>query len=259
MKLPLYQVDAFTHQVFSGNPAAVCPLDSWVDEAVMQAIAAENNLAETAFFVQTEKGFDIRWFTPSVEVDLCGHATMASAHVLFEHMHYSQEKIVFSSRSGDLVVSKAGRGYEMNFPAQPCEAREQFDQAENAFGVRPIECHSDQDYLLVFENEDIVRELNPDLAALKTWDKRGVIVTARGDQTDFVNRFFAPNCGIDEDPVTGSAFTQLTPYWAKKLDKTTLSAKQISKRGGDVQVTLLGDRVLIRGECVSYLEGHIHI
>jgi len=259
MKLNLYQVDAFTHQVFKGNPAAVCSLTEWLPDHVMQSIAAENNLAETAFFVATDTGFHIRWFTPTVEVDLCGHATLASAHVLFEHLNFRNEKVIFSSRSGDLIVKKIASGYQMDFPNQtpfPCD---KFNLAEQTFGRRPVKCLCNQDYVIVFDDETFVREFEPDFGKLKEWDLRGVTITAKSDEYDFVSRFFAPNYGIDEDPVTGSSFTQLAPYWAEKLDKNQLKAKQVSNRGGEVLCEVKGNRVLLSGDCVTYLMGEIHI
>jgi PhzF family phenazine biosynthesis protein len=255
MELALYQVDAFAEKPFQGNPAAVCPLDRWLPDPLMQAIAEENNLSETAFFVPTDAGFHIRWFTPKAEVDLCGHATLASAFILFNVLGFDTAAIRFESRSGPLTVSRAEDNLVMDFPAQPpvpCEAPEPLI---HAFSVQPTRCLVSEDYLVVFETEDEVVSLKPDMTQLQRLDRRGVIVTAPSARYDFVSRFFAPNYGIPEDPVTGSAFTQLAPYWAEQLGKTELKARQVSARGGNVQCKLVGDRVAITGKAVLYLKG----
>lgn len=259
MKLTQYQVDAFAKRVFEGNPAAVCPLKEWLDDALMQTIAAENNLSETAFFVPNHDDFDLRWFTPEDEVDLCGHATLASAHVLFNILGYEHDRIRFSTRSGDLFVTQKQGLLEMDFPATPLQRREIDAKLAAAFGQTPSELWSGTDYVAVFESETVIRNLNPDHLLLKQLDLRGVIVTAPGDHCDFVNRFFAPKLGIFEDPVTGSAHCALAPYWAERLSKNVLQARQISKRGGDVGCEVIGERVLLRGSAVVFMEGEISI
>ncbi len=263
MELSIYQVDAFTDQLFSGNPAAVCPLDSWLDNTVMQSIATENNLSETAFFVPTENGFHIRWFTPNKEVNLCGHATLACAYVIFEQLNYQKESIVFESLSGPLIVKKVDDKIELDFPNQaPIEC--QAPQALlDAFAEKPIGCYKSKDYILVFDKEEQVIQAKPDFNKLKTLDLRGVCITAASHEYDFVSRCFAPIYGIDEDPVTGSSFTQLAPLWAtllsKSLNKTQFIAKQVSQRGGVVHCELAGDRVKISGQATLYLRGTIYI
>jgi len=257
MKLPIYQIDAFASRPFEGNPAAVCPLDAWLPDALMQAIAAENNLSETAFFVPEEEGFRIRWFTPTTEVDLCGHATLASAHVLFHALGYERETIRFQSRSGPLTVARDGELLVLDFPAQPPVPCDTPAEIEAAFGIKPVECLKSEDWLVVFDHEEQVHTASPHLDQLRKLDGRGVIITAPSKQYDFVSRFFAPNYGIDEDPVTGSSFTQLAPYWADCLGKTELLARQVSQRGGEVGCELKGDRVVIAGRAVQFLKGEI--
>lgn len=259
MKIPIYQVDAFTNALFGGNPAAVCPLDCWLDENLMQQIATENNLAETAFFVPVENAFEIRWFTPEAEVDLCGHATLASAHVLFNHLHYTKEKILFHSRnSGTLGVKKEGEYLQLDFPADQPKKTKNIPDLEIAFGEKPmVTFEGRDDYLLIYETEQQIKSFSPDFERLKTIKKRGVIVSAKGDKDDFVSRFFAPGIGIPEDPVTGSAHTLLTPYWSEKLGKNKLTARQLSKRGGALNCELKKDRVLISGKAVTYLIGAV--
>ncbi len=259
MKIRQYQVDAFATRAFEGNPAAVCPLQSWLDDGLLQAIAEENNLSETAFFVPSEKGFVLRWFTPVREVDLCGHATLATAHVLFELLGYAGETIIFETRSGELAVERKGRRLEMNFPAcppTPCAASESLAQA---LGHPPIEVLAADDYLAVFDSESTVRAITPDLVLLGQLDLRGVIITAPGDDVDFVSRFFAPKFGIPEDPVTGSAHCELAPYWASRLDKTILTARQVSRRGGSLTCEMKGDRVMLSGSAVTFMEAEIAI
>ncbi|MBL1353091.1 MAG: PhzF family phenazine biosynthesis protein [Zetaproteobacteria bacterium] len=257
MTLPIYHIDAFADQPFTGNPAAVCPLDTWLPDDVMQAIAGENNLSETAFFIPTQQGFHIRWFTPVTEVDLCGHATLAAAYVLFHCLNIIQDVIVFESKSGILKVSKVGDWLVMDFPAQvpsPCPIP---DAIEQAFGIKTIACLKSEDYIIVFEHEADILAACPSLAALKKLDLRGVIITSTSDNYDFVSRFFAPNIGIGEDPVTGSAHTQLAPYWSGKLGKPKLRAKQLSARGGELMCEVVGQRVLISGKAVKYMQGEI--
>jgi len=257
MKIKQYQVDAFATRAFEGNPAAVCPLESWLDDGLLQAIAEENNLSETAFFVPSEIGFDLRWFTPVKEVDLCGHATLATAHVLFEHLGHAGPVIAFETRSGVLTVRRKGDLLEMNFPAcwpKPCEAPEILVKG---LGQPPLEVLAADDYLAVYDSEAIIHAITPDFALLAQLDLRGVIVTAPGTDADFVSRFFAPRLGVPEDPVTGSAHCTLAPYWAGRLGKQRLSARQISKRGGGLSCELKGDRVLLSGAAVTVMQTEI--
>lgn len=261
MKIPIYQVDAFTSQVFSGNPAAVCLLENWLDDSLLQAIAAENNLSETAFLVRSKDGFDLRWFTPLVEVDLCGHATLASACVLFDCKNWPDESIRFQTRkSGQLAVTKHNGFLEMDFPKRPPVPMELPEGLTEALGIRPKEVlGSEEDLLVVLEREQSVRDLIPDISGLARMKHRGIIVTARGQQCDFVSRFFAPRFGIPEDPVTGSAHCVLIPYWAEILAKQKLHAFQVSKRGGELFCSNHGKRVHIAGRAVLFLEGMISL
>lgn len=259
MQLTVYFIDAFATKPFEGNPAAVCFLDEWLPDELMQSIAAENNLSETAFLVKTSSGFYVRWFTPTNEVDLCGHATLASAFVLFNILGYEKQTILFQSKSGLLEVIRKNDFLEMDFPAQPASNCAIPEQLLRAFDDRPIECLKSQDYIVVFENEDIVLNAKPNMSLLAELDLRGVAITARGSEYDFVTRFFAPKYGINEDPVTGSAFTQLIPYWSKVLNKLEMTAKQVSKRGGEVGCFDLGNRVKISGKAVKYMVGTIYI
>lgn len=259
MELDLYQIDAFAEKPFEGNPAAVCPLDYWLPDTVMQSIAEENNLSETAFFVPKDKGHHIRWFSPVREVDLCGHATLASAYVLFNFLGFSGDHIEFDSRSGVLTVAREKEWLVMNFPAQPPKVCELPGEMIKAFGKKPAECLRSADYLAVFDSEKEILELRPDFAELAKLDLRGVIVTAPSDSYDFVARFFAPKYGINEDPVTGSAYTQLVPYWSGRLEMERFRARQVSKRGGDLISELKGDRVNIYGKAVTFLKGKIQI
>jgi len=257
MELSLYQIDAFADKPFSGNPAAICPLESWLPDEVMQDIAAENNLSETAFFVPTEAGFRIRWFTPLTEVRLCGHATLASAYVLFEELHYSKDVIVFDSLSGPLMVKRDGDRFEMDFPAQPPEECETPQAIVDAFAEQPQLCLKAEDYIVVFKDESSVLSASPNMEMLRVLDLRGVAITAKSSRYDFVTRFFGPKCGIDEDPVTGSAFTQLGPYWGRVYNRNSLTAKQVSPRGGEVMCRLDGERVVISGKAVKFMQGKI--
>lgn len=259
MKLTLYQIDAFANRPFEGNPAAVCPLESWLPDDLMQTIAAENNVSETAFFVPTDKGYHIRWFTPLHEVNLCGHATLASAYVIFNELGYQQDTIAFDSRSGILTVTRKGDWLELDFPTRVPTVCSPPEQILSAFSDTPTECLKADDYIVVFENEALVAEARPDIALLAQLDLRGVAITAQSQQYDFVARFFAPKHGLAEDPVTGSIFTELIPYWAEKLGKTELSAKQISARGGEVGCVYAGKRVKIAGKAVKYMTGTIDI
>ena len=261
MKIPIYQVDAFTSEVFSGNPAAVCLLETWIDDKRLQAIAAENNLSETAFLVQKGNGFDLRWFTPVTEVALCGHGTLASAFVLTACRSWPEETIRFQTRkSGELVVTKRDDFLDMDFPARPAIATEAPVGIKEALGVEPKETFaSAEDLMVVLSSEDFVREVSPDFNALEQIACRGIIITARGDRSDFVSRFFAPGLGVPEDPVTGSAHCVLIPYWAEVLGKNDLHAFQVSKRGGELFCNQAGERVTISGKAVLYLEGTITI
>jgi len=261
MKTPIYQVDAFTSTVFSGNPAAVCILDSWLDDNMLQSIAAENNLSETAFLVRNDDGFDLRWFTPTTEVALCGHATLASAFVLFSCQDWAEGEIRFRTRkSGQLVVGKRNGLLEMDFPSRPVHSMIPPSGLQEALGVTPIAILSSvEDLLVVVESEEAVRELKPDFAALERIECRGIMVTSRGSRSDFVSRFFAPRFGVPEDPVTGSAHCVLVPYWSSELHKKSLHAFQISKRGGELFCVNAGDRVKISGKAVLYLEGMITV
>jgi PhzF family phenazine biosynthesis protein len=260
MKLTMYQVDAFTDRLFAGNPAAVVVTDEALDETLMQSIAAENNLAETAFVFQKNHDYAIRWFTPTTEIDLCGHATLAAAHVFFEHLVYALDRISFHSNSGILHVRKSDNRLWLDFPADTLESITDSKAVKNALGIEPLELYRGRDdYMAVIANEVHLAKLKPDMAEVAQLQARGIIVTAEGDNSDFVSRMFAPQSGIPEDPVTGSAHTTLTPYWAKKLAKTELTARQLSKRGGDLICRDLGERIEIGGKAVTYLVGEVNI
>jgi PhzF family phenazine biosynthesis protein len=260
MKIKIYQIDAFADKIFSGNPAAVCPLDNWLPDETLQNIAMENNLAETAFYVNEKEGLRIRWFTPTVEVDLCGHATLATAFVLFHHENYGGDKIVFNSRSGPLTVTKTGDILTLNFPVDKLVEVAALPVLEQGLGIKPTKTFKGKtDYMLVFEREDQIKNMSPDFRLIGTVEARGIIVTAKGNNVDFVSRFFGPQSGMDEDPVTGSAHTSLSPYWATVLNKTELTALQLSKRQGKLKCKLLGDRVEISGTAKSFLIGTISI
>lgn len=257
----LYQVDAFTDKLFHGNPAGVCIFEEWPNDLLMQNIASENNLPETAFIVQKKDTVEIRWFTPTIEVDLCGHATLASAHVLFSH-HYINGNLIqfFSPRSGYLPVERQDDWITLNFPKDSYTKIQVPDVLINAFQKTPLESYRGKsDFLLIFASQKDIEELNPDLAMIESVGGRGVIVSAPGNEVDFVSRFFAPQSGIDEDPVTGSAHTTLTPYWSKITGKTRLKALQLSKRKGELVCELKGERVLISGKAVTYLVGEMHL
>lgn len=260
MKLKLFQVDAFTDSVFGGNPAAVCPLATWLPDHLMQAIATENNLTETVFFVKGNNSYHIRWFTPLTEVKLCGHATLASAYILFEILNENGSTIHFTSSSGSLYVKKEPNGLlTMNFPIAkmiPCSTPQALWES---LGAHPIECYKGDDYMAVLDSEETLVGLQPDLRQMATLPVRGIIVTARGDSCDFVSRFLAPQSGIDEDPATGSAHCATAPYWAKILKKNPLSAIQRSKREGHLSCQVTEDRVHITGKAVLYMTGTIEI
>jgi len=261
VKIPLYQVDAFTSRVFSGNPAAVCLLDGWPDDTLLQSIAAENNLSETAFLVRRGAAVELRWFTPRVEVALCGHATLAAAYVLFVCKQWMQDRIPFLTRSrGELTVTRKGDLIEMDFPALPALRSVPAASLKPALGVTPMKClASEEDLLAVLDSEDAVRKARPDLSALAAFDCRGVIITAQGNTSDFVSRFFAPRVGISEDPVTGSAHCVLTPFWAERLGRNNLTAYQASARGGYLTCRLDGGRVWLEGHCVTVVEGRFFL
>ena len=259
MKLNIYQVDAFAEKVFEGNPAAVCPLEEWVSDDALQKIAEENNLSETAFFTPEDHGFKLRWFTPAAEVDLCGHATLAAAHVLYENLGYSGPEILFSTRSGDLIVKKDEKGLCMDFPASMPEVVQTPSSLVAGLGQEPIEVLAAFDYIAVLESEDEIERLNPDFAKWLDLDLRGVVATAPGNEVDFVSRCFFPKLGINEDPVTGSAHCELAPLWGQRLGLKNLRAKQLSKRSGLVECGLVKDRVILAGQAVSYMQGQITI
>jgi PhzF family phenazine biosynthesis protein len=259
MKLPMYQIDAFTSKLFAGNPAAVVLLEEWLPDTVLAAIAAENNLAETAYVIPRADLAPLRWFTPTVEVDLCGHATLASAHVLFHHVFPKASRVEFSTRSGNLAVTREGELLSMDFPSRPGEPLDAADAIAGALGARPREVLRSRDLLAVFDSEAQIRALQPDMARVAALDAFAVIACAPGDEVDYVYRFFAPGAGIPEDPATGSANCTLVPYWAARLSKPRLSARQLSSRGGELVCTLQGDRVLIAGGTVDYLSGEISV
>jgi predicted PhzF superfamily epimerase YddE/YHI9 len=257
MEIPIYQVDAFSSAVFGGNPAAVCPLEEWLPDETLQAIAAENNLSETAYFVRTGERFALRWFTPGCEVDLCGHATLASAYVLFHELDARGDTLRFDTKSGELAVRRDGERLAMNFPSRPPGRVEVDPGLREAMGGEPVEILAARDYLLVYRSEAEVRRLTPHMDALARINRFAFIATARGEDCDFVSRFFAPAKGIPEDPVTGSAHCTLIPYWAAKLGKTTLEARQVSRRGGELFCRLAEDRVEIGGSARLFLRGRI--
>jgi PhzF family phenazine biosynthesis protein len=259
MRLKLFQVDAFTRRLFGGNPAAIVPLESWLPDATLQAIAAENNLSETAYFVKQGERYHLRWFTPSVEVNLCGHATLASAWVLWEKLGERAPLIRFDTRSGELRVTRADGLLWLDFPADPPRPCTAPPALVSGLGVPPREVLLAGNYVALYDDEGAVRALAPDFRQLATLDNHGVIVTAPGKDCDFVSRFFAPKFGIDEDPVTGSAHCTLAPLWAGRLGKTSLRARQISHRGGELRCELAGERVRIGGQAAGYLEGAIEL
>jgi PhzF family phenazine biosynthesis protein len=264
MKLNLYQVDAFTSTLFKGNPAAVVPLEKWIDDELMQKLAMENNLAETVFFVPSQKDgadYDIRWFTPELEINLCGHATLASAFVLYTELGYSKPSVTFSSKSGLLTVEKNGTAYEMDFPSWKPERISDYPEGiAEILGVKEIlGAYKYRDLMIEVATEEEVINAKPDFTAMKKTGEM-IILTAKGNSVDFVSRFFAPSAGIDEDPVTGSSHSQLIPFWSEKLDKKKMIAKQLSKRGGDlVCEQKSAERVMMGGECVFYMKGEFEV
>lgn len=262
MRVPIYQLDAFASQLFAGNPAAVLVLDDFPGDSLLQAVAAENNLAETAFLVKTQDGgYALRWFTPLLEVPLCGHATLASAAVVMERLEPQRTEVVFHSASGPLTVTRGPGGYVMDFPVRRSQPILEPEGLASALGVQPIEVYANAfNYMARLVNAQAVRQLAPDMAALARMDRSGVIVTAAGDRPhDFTSRYFAPAKGIPEDPVTGGAHTMLAPYWAERLGKTEFRAWQASHRGGELRCRLRGERIELEGTCVFYLEGYVEI
>lgn len=262
MNLDIYQIDAFTDRPFSGNPAAVCPLNEWLPDELMQQIAFENNLSETAFFVPDSDGYRIRWFTPTVEVDLCGHATLASAHVLYSFLDYQKDKILFQSKSGVLPVTKAGQNlYSLDFPRNnPIHVPDPPRNILDGLNLRNAEVQRGRlDFMVVLSTQKEIEALKPNYDLLAQSPARGLVVTAPGNDSDFVSRCFYPQTGINEDPVTGSAHTMSAPYWAQKLGKNKLSAIQLSPRGGSLQCTVTEQRVIMTGSAVTYLKGEITV
>ena len=261
MKLKIYQVDAFTSKVFKGNPASVCILEEWIDVALMQSIDIENNLSETAFAVPVKEYYEIRWFTPEMEVDLCGHATLAAAHVLFEHMGHPSNRVEFDSmHSGKLSVERSDEYMTLDFPADTLEEMVVPEVVVTALRRAPLKAYKGKtDFLFIYASQSEIEEMEPDFGLLAQMGGRGVIVTAMGNEVDFVSRFFAPQTGISEDPVTGSAHTTLTPYWSRVLGRNKLTARQLSARGGELVCENLGERVKISGQAVTYLMGEIQI
>lgn len=259
--LPIFHVDAFTVSSFTGNPAGVCLLDRWLPDEIMQKIGMENNISETAFLVRNGNDFNIRWFTPTTEVDLCGHATLASAFVIMNLVEPGREMVIFHSmKLGDLTVRKSGALLELDFPTDNLEKCDLPEIIRESLGGAPVECYKGRsDYLILYKSEKEIVSLNPDFRLLSQADGRGTIVTAPGVDSDFVSRFFVPQAGIDEDPVTGSAHTTLAPFWAPRLGKNVMDARQLSARGGKLRCTLNGDRTLIAGNAELYLKGEIYI
>ena len=259
MKIPFYQVDAFADRVFAGNAAAICPLTDWLPNDKLQAIAMENNLPETAFLVPEAEGYRLRWFTPTIEVDLCGHATLAAAFVLSEHLGVSAPTIKFYTLSGELTVTRNEQIYTLDFPSRPPRRAELTTKIVEAIGKEPAEFWQARDMLAIFDAEQYIRALKPDMSLMSQLDSFAVMATAKGTDCDYVFRFFAPQSGIPEDPATGSAQCTLVPYWAEKLGKTTFHARQLSQRGGEFWCELQGDRVKISGKAVLFATGEIHL
>ena len=259
MRLPIFQVDAFTNRVFGGNPAAVVIMNDWLPDEVLQSIARENNLSETAFVIPRDDWFDLRWFTPTVEVDLCGHATLASAWVLFENGFWPDEEIAFETQSGRLTVRRQGEWLAMNFPSRPPRPTDPDAAVAAALGAAPAELHESRDLLAVFGEQAEVEALRPDIGAIARLEAYAIIATAPGDSCDFVSRFFAPRAGVPEDPVTGSAHCTLVPYWSARLGKAKLRALQVSERSGELICELRGDRVMLSGQVAGYLRGEIRV
>ena len=259
MQLPVYKVDAFTNKLFAGNPAAVCPLQEWLPDELMQKLATENNLSETAFFVKNSEQYHIRWFTPEYEIDLCGHATLASAFVIFNFLNHNSDTIYFTCKSGLLDVKKNGDLIELNFPSRMPVETEVNEKLLGGLSIPPTKILKSRDYFFVYDKEEDVRNFIPDFSILNQFDCIGIIITAKGNDVDFVSRFFVTNSSIGEDPVTGSAHCSLIPYWSAELDKSVLTAKQLSKRGGDLLCELKGDRVTMAGNVVLYMQGTYNV
>jgi predicted PhzF superfamily epimerase YddE/YHI9 len=259
MKISYYHIDAFTSQPFHGNPAGVCPLVEWLPDETLQKIAYENNHAETAFVVAREGYFDLRWFTPTIEVDLCGHATLAAGHVIFKYLGFNGKVIEFHSKSGLLTVERKGELLILDFPARPAIQCETPEAMVRGLRRTPFEVRRSRDYLAIFESQRDILDIKPDMESLSQLDCLGIIVTAPGKKVDFVSRFFAPKAGIPEDPVTGSAHSTLIPYWAERLGKKKLIALQLSARGGELFCEEAGERVKIGGKAVTYLIGEIEL
>ncbi len=259
MKISIYQVDAFTSKIFKGNPAAVCPLKKWLPDEVMQNIAMENNLSETAFFIEDNEFYQIRWFTPKAELDLAGHPTLATAHILLNEFQIYKDELIFKTKIGDtLKVTINDNLYLMDFPSRPPKGVNEIDFLSEALGKEPIEILAHRDLIAVFNNEDEILSLNPDLEKLKQIDYPSIVVTSKGDNSDFVSRNFAPKLGIPEDPVTGSSHCELIPYWSNKINKKDMIAFQVSERGGKIYCKYNGNRVLIGGEAITFLRGVIN-
>lgn len=259
MKLPIYHVNAFTERAFGGNPAAVCPLGKWLSDELMQAIASQNNLSETAFIVHEKGSYRIRWFTPGVEVDLCGHATLASAFVLFATDPEVGDCIMFKSRSGELTVSRHDQRIRLDFPVKPLTAVDYRAVVARVTGIQPRTTLMADDLIAVYRSAAEIANMCPDFYAMRELPGRGLVVTAPGNDCDFVSRWFGPNVGVEEDPVTGSSHCSLAPYWHKQLNQSSYIAKQLSKRGGTLYCRLDGERVLIEGEAMMYLRGEIEL
>lgn len=259
VEIPLYHVDAFTNRVFSGNPAAVCLLDQWLNDLQLQYIAAENHLSETAFFVKKDDHYELRWFTPNLEIDLCGHATLASAFVILNYINPSIDSVKFKTKSGDLNVIRKGENLSMNFPSREADPCVPPDDLIKALGISPLEVLVSRDYMAVYDTEEEIKAIDPDMTILQKLDRFGIIITSSAKDVDFVSRFFAPQAGIPEDPVTGSSHCTLVPYWSKRLSKTSLHALQVSPRGGELFCEYRGDRVVISGRSALYSKGTIFI
>lgn len=262
MTIKIFQIDAFTNKLFGGNPAAVCPLKEWLSDNVLLSIAKENNLAETAYFIHKHNNvFHLRWFTPEVEIDLCGHATLASAYVIINCLNYDFESVIFETMSGELVVSKKGDFLEMDFPSRPPDKAQLPEIIAQSLSKQPTQVFKARDYMLLYDSEKDILDLNVSASILEqiNLDLGGIIVTAKGDDSDFVSRFFTPGAAVFEDPVTGSAHCTLVPFWAERFNKTDLHAFQVSERKGELFCKLKNDRVLIKGSAVKYLEGKIEI
>jgi len=259
MQLSQYIINAFTRDTFAGNPAAVVPLLSWLPDDVMQAIAAQNNLSETAFYVKSESNFQLRWFTPVTEVDFCGHATLAAGYVVMQNEQSALDSVIFATRTGVLQVKKHHEEFILDFPVQTCTASSAIEQVSDALGVAVESLYAGEDYMAVLKNQQYIEQCRPDMHKLKQLDLRGVIITAPGNNVDFVSRFFAPKAGIDEDPVTGSAHCMLAPYWSAQMHKSALSARQLSARGGEMRCEIQNKRVIITASAKMFARATIYL